>query len=843
MASAKLSDTVRNLSHSTFSAANASSTAPTWVPDDEVETCMICFVPFTMFNRRHHCRNCGFIICNSCSLRRHVLPHAGSSPVRVCDRCVVDLGIAGERPATVAGAPAGANVAGGGVVPGSKLSPIDQYTFTTPDGETLPPVSSLAGAGCVDPATLPSTADPSKNTASAGVISSLTSQILGVLDVPAWTYAVKPFTSHGSSVRIGRCLVRVLEAKNLRIPGIQASAKALEALSFSEDSPYQYTVVARVGSGSAARTAFSKARAPHFRRKADQEGSVEQAPKDSGIDLINAYLDEETALAAAGVVLSSSSVNAALTRARAASLANDQDAEIVANCVWPESLVLDVSSNAESLRFDLYCYKDAAQTQSAGSQAGSGKSSTAITAAAAAVSGSSAAPTNASSMALSTADVPSLAPRPVVPVGTVSLPLFSVASQKRYRLWLRLDTPLGVSDDRDSSVSDAGASSVIDAPSDDSGVPAVCVEVQYIYNSLGFLWSQVSSPEESGQSVPDAVVDSDGLLPSWTQSQSNTPDSIALRNQALVSMVAAPRNFSIAQFLHDYFYFLYHFQFVWHILDLASGVLLWRLPLVTLCVLAVMLYVTFNPWAALVLILAYTGYHLYEGYRAASKSKTEATRRKDSSRASNADLSATSALIAATSAPAVSPQEVDMLASLAQTLLPPDGSAPGSSFRVKGGDTLIPLNPTAPGGNPASVTVPPIPPPHVLSEPGQADRALLAVLIGMFERLLPLSSGTPITAASILGQRARLLTIGRVAEFFRTATTTAESFWAIFHWSNPTLSLSVSVCVAFWLVLALIGSQAPLWFMIVAAPMIVRSKQFRLQTQAIRGLLRWSTTR
>jgi hypothetical protein len=38
-----------------------------WISDDQELNCMICRVGFTIFNRRHHCRECGKLICHGCS--------------------------------------------------------------------------------------------------------------------------------------------------------------------------------------------------------------------------------------------------------------------------------------------------------------------------------------------------------------------------------------------------------------------------------------------------------------------------------------------------------------------------------------------------------------------------------------------------------------------------------------------------------------------------------------------------------------------------------------------------------------------------------------------------------
>ena len=80
-----------------------------WVKDDAVNECYNCNTEFSIFNRRHHCRGCGRIFCNSCTSKRIELSKdIGSFPkspesnmiinilksysnaekeVRVCDIC------------------------------------------------------------------------------------------------------------------------------------------------------------------------------------------------------------------------------------------------------------------------------------------------------------------------------------------------------------------------------------------------------------------------------------------------------------------------------------------------------------------------------------------------------------------------------------------------------------------------------------------------------------------------------------------------------------------------------------------------------------------------------------
>jgi hypothetical protein len=66
-----------------------------WIVDNEVIKCMICNDLFTLLSRRHHCRNCGIVICGSCSNHRAIIKQLMSSKPgifisndsRVCDLC------------------------------------------------------------------------------------------------------------------------------------------------------------------------------------------------------------------------------------------------------------------------------------------------------------------------------------------------------------------------------------------------------------------------------------------------------------------------------------------------------------------------------------------------------------------------------------------------------------------------------------------------------------------------------------------------------------------------------------------------------------------------------------
>ncbi|KAM4677451.1 RUN and FYVE domain-containing protein 1 isoform 1-T3 [Discoglossus pictus] len=58
----------------------------TWLKDDEATDCKQCNKEFSISRRKHHCRNCGDIFCNTCSSNELSLP-SYPKPVRVCDTC------------------------------------------------------------------------------------------------------------------------------------------------------------------------------------------------------------------------------------------------------------------------------------------------------------------------------------------------------------------------------------------------------------------------------------------------------------------------------------------------------------------------------------------------------------------------------------------------------------------------------------------------------------------------------------------------------------------------------------------------------------------------------------
>ncbi|KAM7449926.1 RUN and FYVE domain-containing protein 1 [Porites harrisoni] len=61
-----------------------------WAEDRDALHCQQCNQPFSLARRKHHCRNCGGIFCNSCSDYTMPLP-SSAKPVRVCDACYTAL--------------------------------------------------------------------------------------------------------------------------------------------------------------------------------------------------------------------------------------------------------------------------------------------------------------------------------------------------------------------------------------------------------------------------------------------------------------------------------------------------------------------------------------------------------------------------------------------------------------------------------------------------------------------------------------------------------------------------------------------------------------------------------
>ena len=66
--------------------------APVWAPDAHATCCTVCHAEFSLWKRKHHCRNCGILCCHDCSSSTRILPHIDpKNAVRVCATCVKRL--------------------------------------------------------------------------------------------------------------------------------------------------------------------------------------------------------------------------------------------------------------------------------------------------------------------------------------------------------------------------------------------------------------------------------------------------------------------------------------------------------------------------------------------------------------------------------------------------------------------------------------------------------------------------------------------------------------------------------------------------------------------------------
>lgn len=77
------------------------SEAPAWKNGD---CCQRCRQPFTMLERKHHCRHCADVFCQKCSSKSCAIPKFGiEKEVRVCDDCFDELSRPDNRPSTATG--------------------------------------------------------------------------------------------------------------------------------------------------------------------------------------------------------------------------------------------------------------------------------------------------------------------------------------------------------------------------------------------------------------------------------------------------------------------------------------------------------------------------------------------------------------------------------------------------------------------------------------------------------------------------------------------------------------------------------------------------------------------
>lgn len=67
-------------------------TGKDWVDSQTITNCAECDEKFTVLNRKHHCRQCGLVICKKCSPERVII---NNIRVRICQSCSDDVSVRG----------------------------------------------------------------------------------------------------------------------------------------------------------------------------------------------------------------------------------------------------------------------------------------------------------------------------------------------------------------------------------------------------------------------------------------------------------------------------------------------------------------------------------------------------------------------------------------------------------------------------------------------------------------------------------------------------------------------------------------------------------------------------
>lgn len=71
-------------------ACSESEMAPIWRSDSS--NCQLCNAAFGFLTRRHHCRNCGKCVCESCSKEKCRVPRIDERALmKVCNECAREL--------------------------------------------------------------------------------------------------------------------------------------------------------------------------------------------------------------------------------------------------------------------------------------------------------------------------------------------------------------------------------------------------------------------------------------------------------------------------------------------------------------------------------------------------------------------------------------------------------------------------------------------------------------------------------------------------------------------------------------------------------------------------------
>ncbi len=60
-----------------------------WIPNETSNCCIVCSKFFGMFRRKHHCRQCGILVCQDCSPYKDYVAGYRDQKVRICRNCTL----------------------------------------------------------------------------------------------------------------------------------------------------------------------------------------------------------------------------------------------------------------------------------------------------------------------------------------------------------------------------------------------------------------------------------------------------------------------------------------------------------------------------------------------------------------------------------------------------------------------------------------------------------------------------------------------------------------------------------------------------------------------------------
>jgi hypothetical protein len=119
-------------------------TAPVWAADNTSDHCTQCDKLFSMWNRKHHCRKCGALVCSAHLNQKELLPHIHpTQKQKICDQCVKGLSIippsmTAATTTTTTATPAASSTTATTTIPAANTSTTNTTT-TTPATTTSAP--------------------------------------------------------------------------------------------------------------------------------------------------------------------------------------------------------------------------------------------------------------------------------------------------------------------------------------------------------------------------------------------------------------------------------------------------------------------------------------------------------------------------------------------------------------------------------------------------------------------------------------------------------------------------------------------------------------------------------